>query len=87
MSGGWYCTNCGTLYRTLCPRSRTGRSPRPGSGIISCPRCGHLGLRGYERTPRRVFCPVEDCDFTGWDDGGVNDDLGRHERREHGVDA
>jgi hypothetical protein len=36
------------------------------------------------------FCLVEGCpcpdfatDFTGWDDGGVNDDLGRHHRRVH----
>lgn len=71
MSGGWYCDNCGALYRTL------------GGGIIVCQKCGHLGLRGYERRPRRVAC--RDCEFTGWDDGGVNDDLGRHRRREHAT--
>lgn len=66
---GWYCTDCGALYSN------------PGSGIITCQRCGALGLRGFERVPKRVRCSI--CDFTGWDDGGVNDDLPRHMRLEH----
>lgn len=67
---GFYCTECGATYQT------------PGAGIITCHRCGHLGLRGFERPPIRVTCP-KGCDWQGWDDGGVNDDLGRHLRREH----
>jgi hypothetical protein len=42
-----------------------------------------MGLRGFERRPRRVRCPAPDCEFRGWDDGGVNDDLGRHLRHDH----
>lgn len=67
----WYCSNCGATYSS------------PGYGLITCQRCGHLGLRGCERKPVRVVCPVGGCDFTGWDDGGVNDDLGRHRRSAH----
>ncbi len=74
MSGGYYCTNCGCCFRT------------PGSGVIACGQCGHLGLRGYRRQPRRIRCPYGDCDWSGWDDGGINDDLGRHVRR-HERDA
>lgn len=72
---GWYCTGCGALYRT------------PGYGLINCQRCGHLGLRGFDRLPCRVTCPVVGCDFKGWDDGGVNDDLGRHRRKAHEIDG
>ena len=72
--GGYYCTNCGCCFRT------------PGSGVIACGQCGHLGLRGYRRQPRRIRCPYGDCDWSGWDDGGINDDLGRHVRR-HERDA
>ena len=72
MSGGYYCTECGACYSS------------PGWGLITCGRCGTIGLRGYNKRPRRVACPVEGCDFRGWDDGGVNDDLGRHNRRDHG---
>lgn len=72
LKSGWYCTECGALYSN------------PGSGLITCQRCGHMGLRGFNRPPKRVTCPEEGCDFAGWDDGGVNDDLGRHLRREHG---
>lgn len=68
---GWYCTTCGALYST------------PGVGLITCQRCGTLGLRGFRRIPRRVGCPEPGCKFQGWDDGGVNDDLGQHRRREH----
>jgi hypothetical protein len=69
MSGGWYCSKCGALYSS------------PGAGLITCQTCGGLGLRGFARRPRRVECA--DCRWQGWDDGGVNDDLGRHRRREH----
>ena len=69
MKGGWYCSNCGAVYS------------HPGSGFISCQRCGDLGLRGFARQPRRVGCA--ECDWHGWDDGGVNDDLGRHQRQQH----
>lgn len=68
--GGWYCTDCGARYS------------RPGAGIIYCQRCGKLGLRGYDRVPKRVTCP-HGCGIVGWDDGDVNDDLGNHLRREH----
>lgn len=71
MTGGWYCSGCGALYKTL------------GYGAIHCQVCGKLGLRGFDRKPQRVTCPVDTCDFTGWDDGGVNDDLPAHLRREH----
>ena len=70
MSGGWYCPDCGARYSTL------------GHGLITCQRCGNLGLRGYARIPRRVNCP-EHPDWRGWDDGGINDDMPRHRRREH----
>lgn len=70
-AGGWYCTECGATYAT------------PGSGLISCQRCGAIGLRGFRRYPRRIQCPISGCGFRGWDDGGVNDDLGEHARREH----
>ena len=33
MSGGYYCTNCGCCFRT------------PGSGVITCGQCGHLGRK------------------------------------------
>lgn len=71
MAGGFYCTKCGAVTRYL------------PAGLVTCWGCGGLGLRGYDRTPRRVSCPHEGCDFEGWDDGGVNDDLGRHHRRVH----
>lgn len=75
MKGGYYCTKCGTCYST------------PGSGMIVCQACGGIGLRGYSRRPRKVACPRGECDWTGWDDGGVNDDLGRHTRRHERDDA
>jgi DNA-directed RNA polymerase subunit RPC12/RpoP len=71
MKGGWYCSGCGALYSS------------PGYGYIVCQKCGHSGLRGFSKRPVRVRCEVEGCEFTGWDDGGVNDDLGMHRRREH----
>jgi ribosomal protein L40E len=70
MSGGFYCPDCGATFIRL------------PSGVVVCRRCGGLGLRGYDRQPRRVSCD-EHPDWRGWDDGGVNDDLGRHRRREH----
>jgi hypothetical protein len=71
-AGGWYCTDCGSCFSN------------PGSGLISCSVCGKLGLRGFHgRRPRRVNCPVEGCSFEGWDDGGINDDLGYHQRTSH----
>jgi hypothetical protein len=69
MSGGWYCSDCGALYSS------------PGAGVITCQRCGGLGLRGFASRPRRVEC-VEHG-WRGWDDGGINDDLGRHHRQKH----
>lgn len=66
--GGFYCSACGAVQGL------------GSGGIISCRNCGHLGLRGYSVLPRRVRCADPDCDWRGWDDGGVNDDLGRHER-------
>lgn len=71
-TGGYYCPECGTVQPL-------------GEGFITCRRCGHIGLRGFDRLPRRVRCPEPDCDFQGWNDGGVNDDLGRHRRREHAT--
>ena len=68
---GWYCSDCGALYRTL------------GSGHIVCQKCGHSGLRGFRKRPQRVVCSfiiTAGCPWTGWDDGGVNDDLGQHLR-------
>lgn len=70
-AGGWYCTRCGATYATT------------GSGFITCQRCGSIGLRGFKRFPRRVSCDVPGCAFRGWDDGGVNDDLGIHKRIDH----
>lgn len=64
-----YCRHCG-------------RTQALGCGFITCRYCGSLGLREYERRPRRVICP-RGCGWSGWDDGGVNDDLGRHLRRDH----
>lgn len=72
---GRYCPDCGALYALL------------GSGYTTeyttCQKCGRLGLRGFDKRPIRVGCSVADCDFVGWDDGGVNDDLDRHMRRDH----
>jgi DNA-directed RNA polymerase subunit RPC12/RpoP len=68
---GYYCSACGAI---------THRLP---AGMVTCHQCGHLGLRGYDRRPRRVSCPVDGCNWIGWDDGGVNDDLGAHTRRDH----
>lgn len=69
---GYYCSQCGMVQPL-------------GEGLINCRNqsCGSIGLRGYERRPRRVWCEVDGCRFSGWDDGGVNDDIGRHMRREH----
>ena len=67
---GFYCSECGTMQHL-------------GSGLITCRRCGKIGLRGFADPPRRVVCPHEGCDWTGWDDGEVNDDLKVHLRREH----
>lgn len=72
MNGGWYCSSCGALYS------------HPGSGLITCQRCGSIGLRGFARRPREVTCPNDGCRWSGWDDGGTNPDLARHLRREHG---
>ena len=44
--------------------------------------------------PHEMWCPsidvcaicADNCDWSGWDDGGINDDLGRHVRR-HERDA
>jgi len=69
---GWYCPKCGACYRTL------------GSGLIVCQKCGGAGLRGFDRPPMPTICPVTGCEWKGWDDGGINDDLGMHRRREHG---
>jgi hypothetical protein len=66
---GWYCSKCGALYSS------------PGTGVITCQKCGGLGLRGFHRPPRRIGCA--ECDWQGWDDGGINDDLGRHHRQKH----
>jgi hypothetical protein len=71
MRSGFYCSACGAMFNR-CPE-----------GIVTCARCGHLGLRCFDRPIRRVSCTVDGCTFTGFDDGGVNDDLGRHRRREH----
>lgn len=68
---GFYCSDCGALYS------------KPGSGRITCGRCGASGLRMFRKIPKRVRCDVESCRFEGWDDGGVNDDLGQHRRRAH----
>lgn len=70
MSGGWYCPDCGATYTQL------------PVGAVHCRRCNNLGLRGFDRRPKRVTCP-DHPDWRGWDDGGVNDDLPRHVRRDH----
>ncbi len=68
---GHYCPKCGTLHSRL------------PAGFVTCGRCGALGLRGYDGSrPKRVKCPLG-CSWSGWDDGGVNDDVGRHLRRDH----
>jgi hypothetical protein len=54
---GFYCAGCGALYKTT------------GWGTIRCQQCGHLGLRGFEKRPVRVWCP-HGCDWSGWNDGG-----------------
>ncbi len=68
---GFYCSSCGALYATL------------GSGLITCQRCGAIGLRGFRKRPMRVSCAVAGCSFTGWDDGGINNDLPQHLRLAH----
>jgi hypothetical protein len=68
--GGYYCATCG-LVQPL------------GSFRIVCRGCGASGLRGFGDRPKRVVCPMEGCDWTGWDDGEVNDDLKRHLRTAH----
>lgn len=70
MNGGWYCPACGAICAAL------------PSGLVTCSRCGNLGLRGFDRHPQPVHCG-EHPDWRGWDDGGVNDDLGRHLRQAH----
>jgi hypothetical protein len=67
---GWYCPECGARPFVL------------SSGLVTCPHCGSLGLRGYERLPLRITCEDHD-EWRGWDDGGVNDDLARHRRLSH----
>ena len=60
-AGRWYCPECGATYTKLF------------DGAQVCTACGHLGLRGYDNArPRLVACPVEGCEKTVWDDGGVN---------------
>jgi hypothetical protein len=66
----FYCADCGEIQPV-------------GEGFINCRHCGRLGLRGFNRRPIRVSCPQEGCHWTGWDDGGVNDELPGHLRREH----
>ena len=74
MSDGYfYCSACGTV-QTL-----------GSGGVIHCHRCGRGGLRGFADRPRRVRCPEDDCDWFGWDDGEINDDLLRHLRHDHGT--
>lgn len=70
---GYYCTECGALYA------------HPGHGVITCGACGALGLRCFYRRPRRVSCAEPECAFSGWYDGGINDDLPGHLRRDHGL--
>jgi len=61
MTGGFYCKRCGATYRQL------------PSGLVTCQRCGEMGLFGYENArPVRVPCLVEGCSEKVWDDGGVN---------------
>jgi hypothetical protein len=70
--GGWYCSGCGTCHDTL------------PAGFVTCRRCGHLGLRGYcNYGPVGLACGFPGCEWQGWDDGGVNDDAGRHLRLAH----
>lgn len=73
MTGRFYCTSCGTV-QTL-----------GEGGVIHCHRCGRPGLRGFSDTPRRVRCPQDGCDWSGWDDGEINDDLRRHLRSDHDI--
>lgn len=71
--GGWYCDDCGVLALGL------------PSGMVNCRSCGGIGLRGYDNArPRRLTCPDHPT-WRGWDDGGVNDDIGRHRREAHVV--
>lgn len=67
----WYCTMCGWATLTL------------PSGEVRCIKCNGLGLRGSEARPIRITCPFERCEWSGWDDGGINNDLGRHLRTDH----
>lgn len=71
---GFYCSSCG---------ARHGRLP---DGLVNCRQCGGIGLRAYALVPRRVKCRADGCTFTGWHDGGVNDDMGDHFRNAHTED-
>jgi hypothetical protein len=71
-SSGWYCPDCGTKYWHL------------PEGFVTCAGCGGIGLRGFEGHLRPAKCS-EHPSWQGWDDGGVNDDLGAHRRREHAI--
>lgn len=74
LSEQFYCPECGAIQSL-------------GVGLINCRDCGSIGLRGFDKRPRRVRCPEDGCHFQGWDDGGVNDDLGRHRRWEHAANG
>lgn len=67
----WYCTTCGWMTLAL------------PSGEVRCLKCNKLGLRGSEARPMEIACPFDGCDWSGWDDGGINDDLGKHLRSCH----
>ena len=74
MKGGWYCSDCGWTTQKL------------PSGMVTCARCGALGLRGFANArPKRVPCTVEGCGRFVWNDGGVNPIRSQHLWERHMV--
>ena len=56
--GGWYCDQCGYITRSL------------PSGMVTCSRCGSLGLMGFTgAAPRKMPCLEGGCPHLVWFDG------------------
>lgn len=58
LPGGWYCRDCGWTTTQL------------PSGMVTCGRCGALGLNGFDNDrPEHVKCGLDGCLQLVWIDG------------------
>jgi len=69
---GFYCPACGYTSKRIAPEGP--------HGFVYCPSCRSLGMRLFEREPRRIPCPFEGCLMKVWDDGGADPIASQHAR-------